>query len=151
MAQEKKKGFLEKLRDGLLAESKPVVSRVTRELAQTPGTKNLEPAAPSDAVLSPRRLAMARDYADGIYRIPQMHDPAFMYKTISDERAYQTRLLFQRKKALSQLPADHPKRAHLQSELEEGQATIKMLFGVLKQVTGRQGSTGGTDFLSDQK
>jgi hypothetical protein len=94
---------------------------------------------------------MARDYAQGIYRIPQMHDPAFVYKTISDERAYQTRLLFKRKKALSQMPPDHPKRARLLGEVEEGQATIKMLFGILKQVTGRQGSTGGTDFLSDQK
>lgn len=151
MSQEKKKGFLEKLRDGLRAETQPAAGKATQELRQTPGTKGLESEGPSDAVLSPRRLAMARDYADGVYRIPQMHDPAFMYKTISDERAYQTRLLFQRKKALSQMPPEHPRRAQLKADIDEGQAIIKMLFGILKQVTGRQGSTGGTDFLSDQK
>ncbi|MEB3285016.1 MAG: hypothetical protein VKN33_07005 [Candidatus Sericytochromatia bacterium] len=141
---------MERLRDGLLPETREAAPKATRELKRSPGTKRLESAGPADALLSPRRLAMARDYAEGIYRIPQMNDPAFMYKTISDERAYQTRLLFQRKKALSQLPPDHPRITRLTEEIREGQIIIKMLFGVLKQVTGRQGTTGGTDFLSDK-
>lgn len=151
MSHDKKKGFLEKLRDGLLAETQPNAVKTSQELKQPPGTNRLESEGPSDAALSPRRLAMARDYSDGVYRIPQMHDPAFMYKTVSDERAYQTRLLFQRKKALSQMPPDHPRRGPLLAQIEDTQDKIKMLFGVLKQVTGRRGSTGGTDFLSDQK
>jgi hypothetical protein len=123
----------------------------TGELGAPRGTQQLAMEGPSDKQLSPGRLAMARDYASGLRRIPQMEDPAFMYKVVSDERAYQTRLLFERRKALERAAGDLPRTERLRAQIAEGQQTIKMLFQVLKQITGRQGATGGTDFLSDQK
>ncbi|MEB3330075.1 MAG: hypothetical protein VKQ33_12660 [Candidatus Sericytochromatia bacterium] len=122
----------------------------TGELGASRETEHVARQEPSDAQLSPRRLAMARDYASGLRRIPQMEDPAFMYKVVSDERAYQTRLLFERRKALERATGDPARAERLRAQIAEGQQTIKMLFQVLKQITGRCGATGGTDFLSDQ-
>lgn len=90
---------------------------------------------------------MARDFARGDFKIPQMQDPAFMYKVVSDERAYQLRLLQERRKVLARIPKAHPKAGELQAKIAEGQETVRMLFGLLKRITGREGATGGTDFL----
>ena len=123
----------------------------TGELRAARDTSQLTNDGPAEAQLSPKRLAMARDYANGLRRIPQMEDPAFIYKVVSDERAYQTRLLFERRKALERLKGESPKAERLRGLIAEGQQTVKMLFQVLKLITGHQGATGGTDFLSDQK
>ena len=112
-----------------------------------------EPQAmgPSDAELSPRRLAMIEDYMKGEYKLEQMKDPAYMYKIVSDERAYQTRLLFEWRKQIQALPAGHKKVEELQAKIKKAQAIVTNLFKVLKRITGAEGSTGGTDFLSDKK
>ncbi len=109
------------------------------------------PAGPSDTELSPRRLAMIEDYMKGEYKLEQMKDPAYMYKIVSDERAYQTRLLFEWRKQIQALPAGHPKAEELQARIKKAQAITTNLFKVLKRITGAEGNTGGTDFLSDKK
>ncbi|MGD6630634.1 hypothetical protein VWS50_22630, partial [Xanthomonas citri pv. citri] len=78
-------------------------------------------------------------------------DPAYMYKIVSDERAYQTRLLFEWKKRMASMPAGSPKAEELQAKIKRAQSIVTNLFKVLKRITGTQGSTGGTDFLSDNK
>ena len=118
--------------------------------AQSTGRLNA-PAGPSDAELSPRRLAMIEDYMKGEYKLEQMKDPAYMYKIVSDERAYQTRLLFEWKKQIQAMPPGHPKAEELQARIKKAQAITTNLFKVLKRITGAEGSTGGTDFLSDKK
>lgn len=110
-----------------------------------------EPAGPSDAELSPRRLAMIEDYMKGEYKLEQMKDPAYMYKIVSDERAYQTRLLFEWRKQIQALPPGSAKVEDLQGRIKKAQAIVTNLFKVLKRITGAEGNTGGTDFLSDKK
>jgi hypothetical protein len=108
-------------------------------------------SGPTEADLSPRRLAMIGDYAKGEFKLEQMKDPAYMYKIVSDERAYQTRLLFEWRKQLQALPAGSPKALELQEKIKTAQAIATNLFKVLKRITGAEGNTGGTDFLSDKK
>ena len=91
------------------------------------------------------------DYMKGEYKLEQMKDPAYMYKIVSDERAYQTRLLFEWKKQIQAMPPGHPKAEELQARIKKAQAITTNLFKVLKRITGAEGSTGGTDFLSDKK
>ena len=115
-------------------------------------TKELTPSGPSDEELSPRRLAMIDDYMRGEAKIEQMKDPAYMYKIVSDERAYQTRLLIEFRKQSQQLKNPNgPEAEALQARIRRAQAIVQNLFKVLKRITGKQGHTGGTDFLSDKK
>jgi hypothetical protein len=126
----------------------------TGGLGAPPSTGRLEaeaPKGPPDVVLSPRRLQMIEDYMAGEYRIESMKDPAFMYKIVSDERAYQTRLLFEYRKQLQGLPTASKKAEEIQKKIERAQTITTNLFKVLKRITGAEGSTGGTDFLSDKK
>jgi hypothetical protein len=107
---------------------------------------------PGDEQLSPRRLAMIDDYMRGEAKIEQMKDPAYMYKIVSDERAYQTRLLMDYRRQFSQLGQTTSADAEaLQAKIRRAQAIVQNLFKVLKRITGKQGRTGGTDFLSDNK
>lgn len=119
--------------------------------ARPTGRLNAASSGPSDADLSPRRLAMIEDYMKGEYKLEQMKDPAYMYKIVSDERAYQTRLLFEWRKQIQALPPGSKKVEELQARIKKAQAIVTNLFKVLKRITGAEGSTGGTDFLSDKK
>lgn len=119
--------------------------------AKPTGRLSAQAVGPSDADLSPRRLAMIEDYMKGEYKLEQMKDPAYMYKIVSDERAYQTRLLFEWRKRVQAMPPGHPQAEELQTRIKKAQAITTNLFKVLKRITGAEGSTGGTDFLSDKK
>ena len=119
--------------------------------AKPTGRLNSPSQGPSDRDLSPRRLAMIADYEKGEFKLEQMRDPAFMYKIVSDERAYQTRLLFEWRKQIQALPQGSKKVEDLQARIKHAQGIVTNLFKVLKGITGAEGSTGGTDFLSDKK
>lgn len=122
----------------------------TAELSDGKGTTRLQ--GPPDEQLSPRRLAMIDDYMRGEAKIEQMNDPAYMYKVVSDERAYQTRLLIDFRRQFAQLgQTTGPDAELLQNKIRRSQAIVQNLFKVLKRITGTKGSTGGTDFLSDKK
>ncbi|MDB5096617.1 MAG: hypothetical protein JWM80_1038 [Cyanobacteria bacterium RYN_339] len=124
----------------------------TGQLATAPNTQRLKQTGPADEELSPRRLAMIDDYMRGEAKIEQMNDPAYMYKIVSDERAYQTRLLMEFRKQFGQLgKTAGPEAEALQAKIRRAQAIVQNLFKVLKRITGKQGHTGGTDFLSEQK
>lgn len=133
--------------DNLRNKAKPTAqldggAKPTAQLAQ--------PNMPNEAALSPRRLAMIDDYMRGEAKIEQMKDPAYMYKIVSDERAYQTRLLIEFRKQATQVKNPNgPEAAALQEKMRRSQAIVQNLFKVLKRITGKQGRTGGTDFLSD--
>jgi hypothetical protein len=122
----------------------------TGQLNTAPNTQRLKRQGPSDEELSPRRLAMIDDYMRGEAKIEQMNDPAYMYKIVSDERAYQTRLLMEfRKQFVALGKTAGPEAEALQAKIRRAQAIVQNLFKVLKRITGKQGHTGGTDFLSD--
>jgi hypothetical protein len=124
----------------------------TGQLGNAPSTARLKHQGPADEELSPRRLAMIDDYMRGEAKIEQMNDPAYMYKIVSDERAYQTRLLMEFRKQYGQLgKTSGPEAEALQAKIRRAQAIVQNLFKVLKRITGKQGHTGGTDFLSDKK
>ncbi|GEM_PF-5975240 len=99
--------------------------------------------------LSPRRLAMITDFMNGDYKIPDMMDPMFMYKVVSDERVYQAHLLSRLKKKRDRLPSEHPERETLDARIDQVQTIVGNLFSVLKHITGKSGMTGGTDFLTE--
>lgn len=127
--------------------------KATGGLNEARATARLNGASvgPPEHDLSPRRLAMIEDYMKGEFKLEVMKDPAYMYKIVSDERAYQTRLLFEWKKRMQSMPAGSPKAEELQAKIKRAQSIVTNLFKVLKRITGTQGSTGGTDFLSDNK
>ena len=52
-------------------------------------TGPMEPLGPgpSQADLSPKRLAMIDDFMQGRLKLERMQDPTYMYKIVSDERA----------------------------------------------------------------
>jgi hypothetical protein len=123
----------------------------TRATAPLP-TQELPPPPPSDEELSPRRLAMINDFMGGNLKVQQMNDPTFMYKVVSDERAYQTERLMTQQQALRRaLQATSPDAEELEAQVRRTQAIVQNLFKVLKRITGKQGATGGTNFLSPDK
>jgi hypothetical protein len=105
----------------------------------------------SDHELSPKRLAMIDDFMTGKAKLAQMKDPTFMYKVVSDERAYQTQLLFTLQEELHLASAGGEEAAALQARIRRSQAIVTNLFKVLKHITGKKGRTGGTGFLSEEK
>jgi 3-oxoacyl-ACP reductase-like protein len=110
------------------------------------------PDTPPEEELSPRRLAMIDDFMTGKAKLDQMKDPTFMYKIVSDERAYQTQLLFTLQEEIQALRPDQTAEAEaLQGRIRRSQAIVTNLFKVLKYITGKKGRTGGTDFLSEEK
>ena len=140
--------------DGFKRTAKISRPKVTGGLSEGRTTARLNVAAgaaPPERELSPRRLAMIEDYMNGEFRLELMKDPAYMYKIVSDERAYQTRLLFEWKNRLESMPAGSPKAEELQAKIKRAQSIATNLFQVLKRITGTEGSTGGTDFLTDNK
>lgn len=137
----------------------------TDQLQRSPATAQLGPKATaplpedaqkaltaSDHELSPKRLAMIDDFMTGKAKIAQMKDPTFMYKVVSDERAYQTQLLFELQEQQYLLGTDvGPEAEALQAQINRSQAIVTNLFKVLKYITGKKGRTGGTGFLSEEK
>lgn len=127
----------------------------TQPLAPAPRTKPLAPEAParplgpSEEELSPRRLAMIEDYLRGDFKIEQMRDPAYMYKVVADERAHQTRRLLALRKQLAGAKGEQAEK--VQAQIKRAQTTVQNLFRVLKRITGKEGRTGGTDFLHGGK
>lgn len=110
------------------------------------------PEAPPEEELSPRRLAMIDDFMTGKAKLDQMKDPTFMYKVVSDERAYQTQLLLTLKERLGELrDPESEEGAALSVRIGRSQAIVTNLFKVLKYITGKKGRTGGTGFLSEGK
>lgn len=110
------------------------------------------PETPPEEELSPRRLAMIDDFMTGKAKVAQMKDPTFMYKVVSDERAYQTQLLLTLREQLSELGEPEGAEAEaLQARITRSQAIVTNLFKVLKYITGKKGRTGGTGFLSEER
>lgn len=104
---------------------------------------------PTQEELSPRRLAMIEDFVQGRIKIARMNDPTFMYKVVADERAYQTGQLKELKGKLNALSNMHgPEAQAIEAQIRKTSMIIQNLFRVLKMITGKQGTTGGTDFLS---
>lgn len=102
--------------------------------------------------LSPRRLAMIDDFMTGKAKLAQMKDPTFMYKVVSDERAYQTQLLLALKDELDSITDESGEAAEaVRARIKRSQAIVTNLFKVLKYITGKKGRTGGTDFLSEER
>jgi hypothetical protein len=106
----------------------------------------------TDHELSPKRLAMIDDFMTGKAKLEQMKDPTFMYKIVSDERAYQTQLLFELQEQQAVLAdKDGAEAQALDAQIKRSQAIVTNLFKVLKYITGKKGRTGGTGFLSEEK
>jgi hypothetical protein len=146
----------------------PEPGKRTDQLNRSPATAQLNIQArrtaplPEDEVpvipdvpeveLSPRRLAMIDDFMTGKAKLAQMKDPTFMYKVVSDERAYQTQLLLALKEELDAIPDEASEAAEaVRARIKRSQAIVTNLFKVLKYITGKKGRTGGTDFLSEEK
>ena len=110
------------------------------------------PEKPPEEELSPRRLALIDDFLTGQAKLDQMKDPTFMYKVVSDERAYQTQLLLTLKERLDELGTDEGEEAEaLRARIQRSQAIVTNLFKVLKYITGKKGRTGGTGFLGEER
>lgn len=110
-------------------------------------------AAPDEGALSARRLVLITDYMEGRLEAPELRDPRILYKVVSDERAYQTRVLFEMQERLRREGQTMPAAARekLESRVARNEAIVQNLFRVLKKITGRTGATGGTGFLSDRR
>lgn len=178
MAEDKKPGFFDQIKRLVDGGSKPLPEAQTRGLKRpTPGqaspTDNLVRSAaqtsrlsggaaptgqlanaptapmgpgPSQSELSPKRLAMIDDFMNGRVQLERMQDPTYMYKIVSDERAYQTVVLKDLKERFAL--ADAAEAQALDADIKRTSAIIQNLFKVLKYITGKQGRTGGTNFLS---
>lgn len=131
----------------------PARNAATDRLQRTaPSTGNLAehemPSVPEHE-LSPRRLAMISDFISGQTKLAEMRDPKYMYKVVSDERAYQVRLL-KEMQARRAAAMDAEAIADLEARIATSQAIMQNLFKVLKHLTGKTGKTGGTNYLGDE-
>ena len=125
----------------------------TARLEGTSRTAELGPADPLSGVpqdeLSVRRLAMIDDFMNNRVKLERMKNPTYMYKIVSDERAYQAWLLTDLKQRLyQQSNRRRPEAMELEQQIRSTSAIMQNLFKVLKYITGKKGHTGGTDFLT---
>jgi hypothetical protein len=81
----------------------------------------------ADDELSPQRLAMIHDYTQGRFRIPQLRDPAFMYKVVAAERDFQARQAV----ALS-------RRGETGSALNRAQGLVEVLADLLIDIASQR-------------
>lgn len=138
--------------------------RTERQLSPTQTTRlessPTEPSPESAAEASQKRMAFVLAYLQDSDAVPQLKDARFVYKLVSDERAYQSELYKEAEARLRELLAladpasledpDAPaclQRQAIEAELQASRDTQTQLFRVLKKVTGKRGRTGGTGFL----
>lgn len=141
---------------GQIAEPAPPSAPPEPEAPRKPApAAQTAPLGTSDqeAALSPRRLVLITDYMEGRLESPELQEPRILYKIVSDERAYQTRLLFEMQERMRYEGERMPKeeREKLAARIARNEAIVQNLFRVLKKITGRTGATGGTGFLSDRR
>lgn len=125
----------------------------TARLEAASRTAELGPADPLAGIpqeeLSVRRLAMIDDFMNQRLKLERMKDPTYMYKIVSDERAYQAWVLTDLKQRLYNAPnRQSPEARELEAQIKATSAIMQNLFKVLKYITGKKGHTGGTDFLT---
>lgn len=128
-------------------------SASTARLENTSRTADLNPPDPLSGVpqdeLSVRRLAMIDDFMNHRVKLERMKDPTYMYKIVSDERAYQAWVLTDLKQRLYSLDDRRsPQGQAIEAQIKTTSAIMQNLFKVLKYITGKKGHTGGTDFLT---
>jgi hypothetical protein len=98
--------------------------------------------------LSPHRLALIEAFAAGRHPLAVMRDPQYMYRLITDERDYQTAALKAcRREYLLARGEGGADVEDLELQLKRHGVIIQHLFKVLKALTGKEGSTGGTGFI----
>lgn len=134
----------------------PIGSLQTTQL----GTHPIAQTEADKAAESQKRLAFVLAYLQNSEDVPQLKDSRFVYKLVSDERAYQTDLYRKAEQRLKLLltqndpsvfadPEAPPalERQGIEADLQAIRDTQTQLFLVLKKVTGKRGHTGGTGFF----
>lgn len=136
--------------------------RPTASLVPTPPTAPLEPAPkpPEQAQkeADERRLLITA-YQKNPRLLPEFQDKPFIYRVVSDERAFQKERLDALRLELRQIVMDplrhdpedpevQRRRSELEARIEECNGHLTGLFLLLKRITGITKKTGGTDFLA---